>query len=40
MGEKSGERIIVENSQSEEEAFDKYYELLDLYLDGQHEVGK
>ena len=35
MGAKSGERIILENSQSEEEAFDKYYELLDLYLNIQ-----
>ena len=35
MGAKNSQRIILENSQSEDEAFDKFYELLDLYLDVQ-----
>ena len=36
MTVKSGETIILENTPSEEAAFDKYYELLDLYFDEQH----
>jgi len=39
MGAKNGRRIILENSLSEAEAFDKYYELLDIFFDEQRKKG-
>ena len=35
LGAKNGETIIRENTNSEEEAFDKFYEILDLYFSEQ-----
>jgi len=39
MGAKSGNTVILENCQSEEEAFNKFYELLDAYFDEQRKKG-
>ena len=35
MSAKDGETVIKENTNSEEEAFDKFYEILDLYFSEQ-----
>jgi len=40
MGAKNGDTVILENCQSEEEAFNKFYELLDAYFDEQHKKEK